>query len=86
MTFSAPANRVATINTARHELASICGTCFVDSFDDRQGRDRSEAGKLADPAILTADFLTVPEDQIMNIKSCMTTVDGRVVYDAQPAR
>ena len=45
-----------------------------------------EAGKLADVAILTADFLTVPEDQIMSIKSYMTVVDGRVVYEAQPAR
>ena len=43
-------------------------------------------GKLADLAMLTADFLTVPEDQIMNIKSYMTIVDGRVVYEAQPAR
>jgi hypothetical protein len=32
------------------------------------------------------DFLTVPEDQIMNIKSYMTIVDGSVVYEAQPAR
>ena len=31
-------------------------------------------------------FLTVPEDQIMNIKSYMTIVDGRVVCGAQPAR
>ena len=35
---------------------------------------------------LNADFLTVPEDQIMNIKSFMTIVDGRVVHEAQPAR
>jgi hypothetical protein len=43
-------------------------------------------GKLADLAILTADFLTVPEDQIMNIQSYMTIVDGKVVYEAQPVR
>ena len=43
-------------------------------------------GKLADLAILTADFLTVPEDQIMNIKSYMTIVDGKVVYESQPAK
>ena len=36
-------------------------------------------GKLADLAILTADFLTVPEYQLMNIKSSMTIVDGKVV-------
>jgi predicted amidohydrolase YtcJ len=28
----------------------------------------------------------VPEDQIMNIKSYMTIVDGKVVHEAQPAR
>jgi predicted amidohydrolase YtcJ len=44
-----------------------------------------EPGKLADLAILTADFLTVPEDQIMKIKSHMTIVDGKVVYEAQAA-
>ena len=44
-----------------------------------------EAGKLADLAILTADFLTIPEDQIMTIKAYMTIVDGKVVYQAQGA-
>ena len=41
-----------------------------------------EAGKLADLAILTQDFLTVPEDQLLNIKSFLTIVDGKVVYEA----
>ena len=45
-----------------------------------------EVGKLADLAILTADFLTVPEDQIRNIKSYTTIVDGKVVYEAEPVR
>jgi predicted amidohydrolase YtcJ len=45
-----------------------------------------EVGKFGDLAILTQDFLTVPEDQIMNIKSYMTIVDGKVVYEAPPAR
>ena len=53
---------------------------------DEGSRGSIEVGKLADLAILTADFLTVPEDQIVNIKSYMTIVDGRVVYEAQPAR
>ncbi len=42
-----------------------------------------EPGKLADLAILTQDFLTVPEDQLLNIKSFLTIVDGKVVYEAQ---
>jgi predicted amidohydrolase YtcJ len=45
-----------------------------------------EVGKLADLAILTAEFLTVPEDQIMTIKAYMTIVDGKVVHEAQPAK
>jgi predicted amidohydrolase YtcJ len=40
-------------------------------------------GKLADLAILTGDFLTVPDDQLMNIKSYITIVDGKVVYERE---
>ncbi len=45
-----------------------------------------EVGKLGDLAILTADFLTVPEDQIKDIKSFVTIVDGKVVYEVAGAR
>jgi predicted amidohydrolase YtcJ len=45
-----------------------------------------EVGKLADVAILTQDYLKVPEDQIKDIKAFVTIVDGKVVYEAQPAR
>jgi predicted amidohydrolase YtcJ len=39
-----------------------------------------EAGKLADMAIITDDFLTCPVDKIKNIESVMTIVGGRIVY------
>ncbi len=39
-----------------------------------------EVGKLADFAILSADPLTVPEDQLADIAAEMTIVGGRVVY------
>jgi len=42
-----------------------------------------EVGKFADIAILTGDYLTVPEDEIMNLRSHVTIVDGKVVYDAR---
>jgi predicted amidohydrolase YtcJ len=45
-----------------------------------------EVGKLADVAILTGDFLTVPEDQIKDLESYVTIVDGKVVYEQQPGR
>ena len=39
-------------------------------------------GKLADMFIADRDYLTVPADDIRPIKSVMTIVGGRVVYDA----
>ncbi|HZR72127.1 amidohydrolase [Bradyrhizobium sp.] len=39
-----------------------------------------EPGKLADLAVLSADPLTVPEDQIRDIKADLTVVDGKVVF------
>ncbi len=41
-----------------------------------------QAGKLADMVVLDRDYLTVPADQIKTIKSVMTIVGGRVVYEA----
>lgn len=43
-----------------------------------------EAGKRADLAVLSADYLTVPEDQIRSIESLLTVVGGRVMYAAGP--
>lgn len=40
-----------------------------------------EVGKLADLAILSADPLTVDEDEIQNIVALKTIVGGRVVYE-----
>jgi len=41
-----------------------------------------EPGKLADLVVLDRDYLTVPADQIRNIRPLMTMVGGRIVYDA----
>jgi predicted amidohydrolase YtcJ len=41
-----------------------------------------QPGKLADIVVLDRDYLTVPADQIKDIKSVMTVVGGRVTYDA----
>jgi predicted amidohydrolase YtcJ len=41
-----------------------------------------QPGKLADLVVLDRDYLTVPADQIKNIKPVMTMVGGRIVYDA----
>ena len=41
-------------------------------------------GKLADLAVLTQDYLTIPVDQIGEIRSLLTMVGGRIVYAAEP--
>jgi predicted amidohydrolase YtcJ len=39
-----------------------------------------EPGKLADLVVLSADYMTVPEDQIKDIKASVTMVGGKVVF------
>lgn len=41
-----------------------------------------EPGKLADLVVLDKDYLTVPEDDISEIKVMMTLIGGKVIYDA----
>jgi predicted amidohydrolase YtcJ len=41
-----------------------------------------QPGKLADLVVLDRDYLTVPADQIKDIKPVMTMVGGKIVYDA----
>jgi len=45
-----------------------------------------QAGKLADLVVLDRDYLTIPADQIKDIKPVMTVVGGRVVYDVATSR
>jgi predicted amidohydrolase YtcJ len=41
-----------------------------------------EPGKLADLAVLDRDYFAVPDADIKKIRSMMTIVDGKIVYDA----
>jgi predicted amidohydrolase YtcJ len=41
-----------------------------------------QAGKLADMVVLDRDYLTAAPDQIKDIRSVMTIVGGRIVYEA----
>ena len=53
------------------------------SFDDHQ-LGSFIAGKYADLAVLSHDYLTVPEQMIRRIESVMTMVGGRVVHATKP--
>jgi predicted amidohydrolase YtcJ len=53
------------------------------SFDEDK-RGSLEPGKLADLAVLSKDYMTVPVDQIGGIESLLTMVGGKTVYAAGP--
>jgi predicted amidohydrolase YtcJ len=51
------------------------------SFDD-DVRGSLEVGKLADMAVLSDDYMTVPLDEVGKIESLLTLLGGEVVYAA----
>jgi len=51
---------------------------------DENKRGTLEVGKLADLAVLTKDFMTLPVDQIGDLESLLTMVGGNVVYASGP--
>jgi len=53
------------------------------AFDDMR-RGSLAPGKLADLAVLSKDYLTVPADEIGSITSLLTMVGGRVVHADAP--
>ncbi|MBZ2209558.1 amidohydrolase [Massilia soli] len=54
------------------------GSAWFSSEQDKKGRIK--AGQLADLAVLSADFFSVPEDDIKAIESVLTIVGGKPVY------
>ena len=53
---------------------------------DEGTRGSLEVGKLADLAVLSKDYMTVPVDQIGTIESLLTMVGGKTVFAAGPWR
>src|SRR5216683_2651671 len=53
------------------------------SFDENR-RGSLEPRKLADLAVLSKDYMTVPLDQIESVKSLLKMVGGKIVYAAGP--
>jgi predicted amidohydrolase YtcJ len=53
------------------------------SFDEAK-RGSLEAGKFADLAVLSDDYLTVPVEKIGSLESMLTMVDGKIVYATGP--
>jgi predicted amidohydrolase YtcJ len=58
------------------------GSAWMSHDDDVRGT--LEVGKLADLAVLSADYMTVPVERIGSLESVLTMVGGKVVYAAGP--
>ena len=58
------------------------GSAWFTRDDGRRGA--LTTGQLADLAVLTKDFASIPTDEIGSIESLLTMVGGRIVYAAAP--
>ena len=58
------------------------GSAWFAHDEDRRGS--LEAGKLADLAVLSKDYMKAPIEEIGAIESLLTMVGGRIVYAAGP--
>ncbi|MGA7795502.1 MAG: amidohydrolase [Candidatus Acidiferrales bacterium] len=62
--------------------AYTIGSAWFSFDEDKRGS--LEPGKLADLAVLSKDYMTVPLDQLESIESLLTMVGGKIVYAADP--
>ncbi len=58
------------------------GSAWFAHDEDKRGS--LAVGRLADLAVLSRDYLTVPVDEVGRIESLLTMVGGRIVYAADP--
>lgn len=77
MQLASSENRLSRIEALR--LYTV-GSAWFSGEENEKGR--IAAGQLADFAVLSADYLSVPEDQIASIESVLTVTGGDVVYGA----
>jgi Amidohydrolase family len=58
------------------------GSSWFSSDEGKKGA--ITGGQLADLAVLSADYFSIPEEQIKQLESVLTIVGGKVVYAAAP--
>jgi predicted amidohydrolase YtcJ len=58
------------------------GSAWFSQEETTKGR--IVPGQVADFAILAADYLTIPDEEIRNLESVLTVVGGKVVHAAAP--
>lgn len=69
-----------TVSREEALRAHTATNAYILNREDHLGS--LESGKQADFVVLDRDYMTVPEEEIENLYSVMTVVDGEVVYTA----
>lgn len=62
--------------------AYTLGSAWISQEEAVKGR--IAPGQYGDFAILNADYMTVPEDELLSIEAALTVVGGDIVYSAGP--
>jgi predicted amidohydrolase YtcJ len=57
------------------------GSSWFSTEDGKKGA--LAAGQLADLAVLSADYFSIPEEEIKHLESVLTIVGGKIVYAAE---
>ena len=65
---------------AREEALRISTIGSAWNFLEEDSLGSIEVGKLADLVVVSADYLSVPDDQLRTLKSVLTIVGGRIIY------
>ena len=73
-----PDNRLS-----REEALSVYTVGSAWFSHEEKVKGRIAKGQYADFAVLSADYMTVAEEDIKNIESVLTVVDGKIVYGAE---
>lgn len=74
-----PDNRLAREEALR--LFTV-GSAWFSGDETEKGR--IAPGQLADFAVLSADYLSIPEEEIKRVESVLTVLGGEVVYAVEP--
>jgi predicted amidohydrolase YtcJ len=69
--------------TRRQALEMYTRNSAFEANDDDQ-RGTLEPGKLADLAVLSADYMTVPVQEVGQIRSVLTMIGGKIVFADEP--
>jgi hypothetical protein len=58
------------------------GSSWFSSEDGKKGS--LKPGQFADLSVLSADYFSIPEEEIKRLESVLTIVNGKIVYASKP--